>query len=399
MIIQRQDYIEKIKPFINKHIIKVLIGTRRSGKSTMLKQIIDLLLNDGIPQENIVWINFELSDYFEITDIEKLEEYISCQIENVVGKIYLFFDEIQVVPQWEKLINSYFAKENFDIYITGSNSKLLSGEFATYLSGRYVELNIYPFSFREYIEYNGITDDFRSHFYKYLEDGGMPSTYDYGGDGKKLIIMDLYNSIVLKDIIQRNNIKNVDLLDRIMRFVMYNISQSFSANKVYKRLKQNMVNLSVNTIYNYLKFFENACLIYQVKREDLQGKKILKYDEKYYLCDLGFRQAIIGNNQRDITRVIENIVYMELLRRVYEITIGKVGDLEVDFVCKKQNKPIYIQVSYLLTNEETIEREFRPLKNILDNYPKYVVTMDDVDMSHDGIEHLNLVDFLLGDEI
>ncbi|MCI6994721.1 MAG: ATP-binding protein [Methanobrevibacter sp.] len=399
MIIQRQDYIEKIKPFINKHIIKVLIGTRRSGKSTMLKQIIDLLLNDGIPQENIVWINFELSDYFEITDIEKLEEYISCQIENVVGKIYLFFDEIQVVPQWEKLINSYFAKENFDIYITGSNSKLLSGEFATYLSGRYVELNIYPFSFREYIEYNGITDDFRSHFYKYLEDGGMPSTYDYGGDGKKLIIMDLYNSIVLKDIIQRNNIKNVDLLDRIMRFVMYNISQSFSANKVYKRLKQNMVNLSVNTIYNYLKFFENACLIYQVKREDLQGKKILKYDEKYYLCDLGFRQAIIGNNQRDITRVIENIVYMELLRRGYEITIGKVGDLEVDFVCKKQNKPIYIQVSYLLTNEETIEREFRPLKNILDNYPKYVVTMDDVDMSHDGIEHLNLVDFLLGDEI
>lgn len=399
MIIQRQDYIEKIKPFINKHIIKVLIGTRRSGKSTMLKQIIDLLLNDGIPQENIVWINFELSDYFEITDIEKLEEYISCQIENVVGKIYLFFDEIQVVPQWEKLINSYFAKENFDIYITGSNSKLLSGEFATYLSGRYVELNIYPFSFREYIEYNGITDDFRSHFYKYLEDGGMPSTYDYGGDGKKLIIMDLYNSIVLKDIIQRNNIKNVDLLDRIIRFVMYNISQSFSANKVYKRLKQNMVNLSVNTIYNYLKFFENACLIYQVKREDLQRKKILKYDEKYYLCDLGFRQAIIGNNQRDITRVIENIVYMELLRRGYEITIGKVGDLEVDFVCKKQNKPIYIQVSYLLTNEETIEREFRPLKNILDNYPKYVVTMDDVDMSHDGIEHLNLVDFLLGDEI
>jgi hypothetical protein len=399
MIIQRQDYIEKIKPFINKHIIKVLIGTRRSGKSTILKQIIDSLLNEGIPQENIVWINFELSDYFEITDIKKLEDYISGQIENVDGRIYLFFDEIQVVSQWEKLINSYFAKENFDIYITGSNSKLLSGEFATYLSGRYVELNIYPFSFQEYIEYNEITDDFKSHFYKYLEDGGMPSTYDYRGDDKKLVIMDLYNSIVLKDIIQRNNVKNVDLLDRIMRFVMYNIGQLFSANKVYKRLKQDMVNLSVNTIYNYLKFFENACLIYQVKREDLQGKKILKHDEKYYLCDLGFRQAIIGNNQRDITRVIENIVYMELLRRGYEITIGKVDNLEVDFVCKKQNRPIYIQVSYLLASEETIEREFKPLKNISDNYPKYVITMDDVDMSHEGIEHLNLVDFLLGDEI
>lgn len=399
MIIQRQDYIEKIKPFINKHIIKVLIGTRRCGKSTILKQIIDSLLTDGIPQENIVWINFELSDYFEITDIKKLEDYISWQIENVDGRIYLFFDEIQVVSQWEKLINSYFAKENFDIYITGSNSKLLSGEFATYLSGRYVELNIYPFSFREYIRYYGITEDFKYHFYKYLEDGGMPSTYDYRGDDKKLVIMDLYNSIVLKDIIQRNNVKNVDLLDRIMRFVMYNIGQPFSPNKVYKRLKQDMVNLSVNTIYNYLKFFENACLIYQVKREDLQGKKILRYDEKYYLCDLGFRQALIGNNQRDITRVIENIVYMELLRRGYEITIGKVSNLEVDFVCKKQNKPIYIQVSYLLASEETIEREFKPLKNISDNYPKYVISMDEADMSHEGIEHLNLVDFLLGDEI
>lgn len=399
MIIQRQDYIEKIKPFINNHIIKVLIGTRRSGKSTILKQIIDSLLNDGIPQENIVWINFELSDYFEITDIKKLEDYISCQIENVEGRIYLFFDEIQVIPQWEKLINSYFAKEIFDIYITGSNSKLLSGEFATYLSGRYVELNIYPFSFQEYIEYHEISDDYKSHFYNYLEDGGMPSTYNYKGDDKNLVIMDLYNSIVLKDIIQRNNVKNVDLLDRIIRFVMYNIGQVFSANKIYKRLKQDMVNLSVNTIYKYLKFFENACLIYQVKREDLQGKKILQYDEKYYLSDLGFRQAIIGNNQRDITRVIENIVYIELLRRGYEITIGKVDTLEVDFVCKKQNKPIYIQVSYLLASEETIEREFKPLKNISDNYPKYVITMDNLDMSHEGIRHLNLLDFLLGDEI
>ena len=399
MIIQRQDYIEKIKPFINNHIIKVLIGTRRSGKSTILKQIIDSLLNDGIPQENIVWINFELSDYFEITDIKKLEDYISCQIENVEGRIYLFFDEIQVIPQWEKLINSYFAKEIFDIYITGSNSKLLSGEFATYLSGRYVELNIYPFSFQEYIEYHEISDDYKSHFYNYLEDGGMPSTYNYKGDDKNLVIMDLYNSIVLKDIIQRNNVKNVDLLDRIIRFVMYNIGQVFSANKIYKRLKQDMVNLSVNTIYKYLKFFENACLIYQVKREDLQGKKILQYDEKYYLSDLGFRQAIIGNNQRDITRVIENIVYIELLRRGYEITIGKVDNLEVDFVWKKQNKPIYIQVSYLLASEETIEREFKPLKNISDNYPKYVITMDDLDMSHEGIRHLNLLDFLLGDEI
>ena len=205
--------------------------------------------------------------------------------------------------------------------------------------------------------------------------------------------------MVLKDIIQRNNVKNVDLLDRIMRFVMYNIGQPFSANKIHKRLKQDMVSLSVNTIYNYLKFFENACLIYQVKREDIQGKKILKYDEKYYLCDLGFREVIIGNNQRDITRVIENIVYMELLRRGYKITIGKVDNREVDFICIKHNRPIYIQVSYLLASEETVEREFRPLMDISDNYPKYVITMDDVNMSHDGIEHVNLVDFLVDEDL
>jgi len=399
MIIQRKDYIDKINHFVNKHIIKVLIGARRSGKSTILKQIIDSLIKQGIPEENIVWMNFELSEYFEMDNIKKLEEFISTKTENIDGKIYLFFDEIQIVPQWEKLINSYFAKENYDIYITGSNSKLLSGEFATYLSGRYVELNIYPFSFKEYLDYYEIASDFKTHFYRYLEDGGMPSKFDYRGDDKRLILIDLYNSIVLKDIIQRNNVKNVDLLDRIMRFVMYNISRPFSANKIYKRLKQDMVNLSVNTIYNYLKYFENACLIYQVKREDLQGKKILKYDEKYYLCDLGFRQAIIGNNQRDITRVIENIVYLELLRRGYEITIGKVDNLEVDFVCKKQKKLIYIQVSYLLANEETIEREFKPLKNISDNYPKYVITLDDVDMSHEGIEHLNLIDFLRDNDV
>ena len=399
MIIKREDYIDKIQPFVNKHIIKVLIGARRSGKSTILKQIMDSLMDDGIPKENILWMNFELSDFFEIDSIEKLEEHISDKTENVEGSIYLFFDEIQVIPQWEKLINSYFAKERYDIYITGSNSKLLSGEFATYLSGRYVKLNIYPFSFREYLEYHEITDDFKTHFNRYLQDGGMPSTLDYQGDNKRLIMMDLYNSIVLKDIIQRNNVHNVDLLDRIMRFVMYNIGQSFSASKIHKRLKQDMQNLSVNTIYNYLKFFENACLIYQARREDLKGKKILKYEEKYYLCDLGFRQAIIGNNQRDITRVIENIVYLELLRRGYEITIGKVNKLEVDFVCRKENEPIYVQVSYLLAGEETIEREFKPLRDISDNFSKYVITMDDIDMSHDGIKHLNLIDFLMDDEI
>ena len=395
MIIERKMYLDKISPFIDKHIIKVLIGPRRCGKSTILEQTIESLINKGIPKENIVWINFELSKYFEITDIKTLEDFITKKIENTHGKIYLFFDEIQNIPQWEKLINSYFAQKNYDIYITGSNSKLLSGEFATYLSGRYVKLNIYPFSFKEYVKYFEITSDFKTHFYNYLEEGGMPSTFNYENGEKRTITRDLYDSIVLKDIIKRNNIKDVDLLERIMRFVMYNIGQTFSANKIYNRLKQDLISLSVNTIYNYLKFFENACLIYQVRREDLQGKKILKHDEKYYLSDLGFREVIIGNNKKDITRVIENIVYLELLRRGYEITIGKVDNLEVDFVCKKDGEIIYIQVSYILASEETVEREFKPLKKIEDNYPKYVITLDDINMSHDGIKHLNLIDFLL----
>ena len=399
MIIERKMYLDKINPFINKHIIKVLIGTRRCGKSTILEQLINSLINKGIPKENIVWINFELSKYFEITDIKKLEDFITKKIENTSGKIYLFFDEIQNIPQWEKLINSYFTQKNYDIYITGSNSKLLSGELATYLSGRYVKLNIYPFSFKEYVEYFKIKSDFKTHFYNYLKEGGMPSTFNYENGEKKTITRDLYDSIVLKDIVSRNHVKDIDLLERIMRFVMYNIGQTFSANKIYNRLKQDLVSLSVNTIYNYLKFFKNACLIYQVKREDLQGKKILKHDEKYYLSDLGFREVIIGNNERDITRVIENIVYLELLTRGYEITIGKVDNLEVDFVCKKYGEIIYIQVSYILASEETIEREFKPLKKIEDNYPKYVITLDDINMSHDGIKHLNLIDFLLNTEL
>ena len=391
MIIERKIYLDKINPFIDKHIIKVLIGPRRCGKSTILKQIIESLINKGISKENIVYINFELS---EIRNIKSLEDFISKKIENTHGKIYLFFDEIQNIPQWEKLINSYFAQKNYDIYISRSNSKLLSEEFTSYLSGKYIKLNVYPFSFKEYINYHKIDSDFKTHFYNYLEYGGMPSTFNCEKNEKETAIIDLYNSTILREIIQQNNVTDVDLLDRIMRVLMENISQPLSANKVYTNLKQDSVKLSVNTIYNYLKFFENAYLIYQVKREDLQGKKILKHNEKYYLSDLGLQQAII-DNKKDITRVIENIVYLELLTRGYEITIGKVDNLEVDFVCKKDGEIIYIQVSYILASEETIEREFKPLKKIGDNYPKYVITLDDINMSHDGIKHLNLIDFLL----
>ena len=379
MIIKRNMYLDKINPFIDKHIIKVLTGPMRCGKSTILKQIIDSLINKGTPKENIVLIDFEVSN---LRDIKTLEDFITKKIENTTGKIYLFFDEIQSIPQWERLINSYFAKKNYDIYITGSNRQLLSGEYATCLSGRYVKINIYPFSFKEYVKYNKINSDFETHFYNYLEAGGMASTLNC----EKTSIIDLYNSTVLREIIQRNNVNDVDLINKIMKVVMENINEAIKRNKIYTTLKQDLGKLSINTVYNYLNFLENAYLIYSVKYN--------KNTRKYYLSDLGLRQTMI-NSKKDIRKLIENIVYLELLTRDYEITIGK----DCDFVCKKYEKTIYIQVSYLLASEETIEREFKPLKKIEDNYPKYVITLDDINMSHTGIKHLNLIDFLLNTEL
>lgn len=440
-MIKREEYINNIKPFINKNIIKVLTGIRRSGKSTMLKLIMDELLKEGIPEENIILINFELKEYFNIKSVSQLDDLIQDLIQDNSAKTYLFFDEIQEVKDWEKLINSYFAESKFDIYITGSNSKLLSGELATYLAGRYVQFNIFPFSFKEYLMYieennndniinnvhmdntinniavnnnsnaNNVRDNAfeennlfnkfytKELFNEYLKFGGMPFSLIFGEVEKIQYLTDLYNSIVLKDIIQRHQIRDIDLLNRIFIFIMENIGQLVSVNNIVKYLKKDKIVVSINTIYNYLSYFEEACLVFKVPRENLKGKKLLNHIEKFYLVDLGFRESICGNNNEDIGQVIENIVYMELLRRGFTVNIGKIGDKEVDFVCRKQGKPIYVQVSYILANEYTVDREFTPLLNIKDNFPKYLISMDEFDMSRDGIKHINLIDFLLGDLI
>ncbi|MEA4957928.1 hypothetical protein SDC9_37515 [bioreactor metagenome] len=422
-MIKRDLYLNKIRPFKNKQIIKVLTGIRRCGKSTILEQIVDELKKDGVKEENIILINFELEEYFNIRNIDQLSNHINKLVKNNHEKKYLFFDEIQNVKNWEKLINSYLAKKQFDIYITGSNAKLLSGELATYLSGRYIEIKIYPFSFSEFLKYKNLQNEkynqknknkdlkhkniekykreykIKDLFYEYLKFGAMPSTLAFEDNEKIKLFHDLYNSIILKDVVQRNEVRDIDLLDRIVRYIMANVGQLFSANSIVKYLKKDKVKISTKTIYNYLSYLEDACLINKVRREDLIGKKLLNYIEKFYVVDLGFRQVLFGNNEGDIGQSLENIVYNELIRRDYNVTIGKFRDKEVDFVCKKNNQTVYIQVSYILADKTTIKREFDPLIKIKDNYPKYVITMDEVDMSRSGIKHINVIDFLKGDII
>ncbi|KIR02713.1 ATPase [Lachnospiraceae bacterium TWA4] len=402
-MIKREQYMNRIRPFIGNDLIKVLTGIRRSGKSVMLELIKEELVESGISSSNFISINFEDMRYLNLLDAKSLHEEILKQTASMTGKIYLFFDEIQEVKDWEKCINSFRISLDCDIYITGSNAKLLSSELATYLGGRYVEFVIYPFSFLEFLTlYRTIEPtctDIQA-FQKYLVFGGMPylSNLQYKEDPCHQYLSDLFDSVQLKDIIKRNQIRNVDLLERIIYYIISNIGNTFSASSLSKFLKSERRTVSIETILNYIKYCCDAYLFYQVKREDLQGKQILASNEKYYMADHGIREAIIGGNQRDINLVLENIVYMELLRHGYAVTVGKSGTKEVDFVCTKRNEKLYIQVSYLLADEQTIQREFGVYDSIKDNFPKYVVTMDELDMSQNGIKHRNIRDFLLADE-
>ena len=403
LMIKREAYMRQIRPFINTDLIKVLTGFRRSGKSVMLELIQEELLKTGVKEEQCISINFENMKNAHLLDAISLHDEILRRIESIEGKVYLFFDEIQEVVHWEKCINSLRVELDCDIYITGSNAKLLSGELATYLAGRYVEFVIYPFSFQEFIElYHTIYPEEanRQCFHKYLMFGGMPylANLRYDNNANQQFLRDLFNSVELKDIIKRNKIRDVDILERIIAYVTLNIGTSFSAFSISKYLKSEGRSISSETIMNYLKACMDAFMFYQVKREDLQGKKILTVNEKYYVVDHGIREAVFGNNQKDIQLVLENIVYMELLRRGYTVFVGKIDNQEIDFVCHKQNDKIYIQVSYLLASEETIAREFGVLDKVQDNYPKYVISMDEFDMSRNGIKHKNIIDFLLEPE-
>jgi len=399
---KRELYIEKIKPFIDKNIIKVLTGIRRSGKSVMLKLIMEELKQNKIDEKQFININFENLINRELTTADKLHEYILKKASEIKKKCYIFLDEIQEVKDWEKCINSLRVNEeyDFDIYITGSNAKLLSGELSTYLAGRYVEFVIYPFSFKEFLEtLKSIQQDVstREAFQKYVKFGGMPFLYNLAFEEEASLqyLKDIYSSIILKDITQKNKIRDTDLLERVISYLIMNVGNNFSATSISKFFKSENRKVSVETILNYIKAAEESFLIYRVSRDDLIGKKVLNVNEKYYIADHGMREAILGSNQRDINQIFENIIYLELLRKGYNVRVGKVDNLEVDFVCTKGNEKIYVQVAYLLASSETIEREFTSLEKIDDNYPKYVISMDEFDMSRNGIKHINIIDFLM----
>lgn len=392
----RQAYLERFIPFIDKDVVKIITGIRRSGKSTLMGQVRNLLVERGVPDNQIIAINFEDIRHRSKT-VEALHEEILARYSD--GRLYLFFDEIQELTSWEKLISSLRITIDSDIYLTGSNSKLLSGELATHLAGRYVEISIFPFSFQEIITLRDIkkyseTEQAFRHFIRF---GGFPFIHRNQLDARAALdyLEDLYNSIILKDIVHRYGIRDVALFEKIMQYLMENMGNTFSSNYLIKYLKQERRSISNETIYNYIAYAEESLLLNRVGREEIKGKALLKFQEKLYLTDHGFREGMFGSNQRDINRVLENIVYMELQRRGYKVHIGKVGDREIDFTAGKSNEKAYFQVAYLLADASVIEREFRVYRSIPDNYPKFVLSMDQNDFSQEGIIHRNIIDWLL----
>lgn len=401
-MIKRESYMARIRPFIDGDLIKVLTGIRRSGKSVMLELIKDELRARGVTEEQLVAFNFEDMRNAQLCTAEALHDELVRRAASIKGKIYFFFDEIQEVERWERCVNSLRVEMDCDIYITGSNAKLLSGELATYLAGRYVEFIIYPFSFSEFLAlYHSVEPDAdtRTGFDRYLTFGGMPylANLRFDETACRQYLRDLFNSVELKDIVKRNNVRDVDMLERIIAYVTANIGTTFSSTAISKYLKNEGRRVSPETVLNYLKACSDAFLFYQVRRQDLQGKKILTVNEKYYVADHGIREAVIGGNMRDINLVLENIVFMEALRRGYSVTVGKVGEREIDFVCERHGEKCYIQVAYLLAAEETVQREFDVYEHVQDNFPKYVVSLDEFDMSRNGVRHYNIRDFLLAE--
>lgn len=399
--INRPKYIEKIKQFVGKPIIKVLTGMRRVGKSTILTIIKDELLNN-VPDENKIYLNFESLEFLDIKNASTLIKYLKPLWENLNGKIYFFFDEIQLVCGWEQVINGLRVDKDCDIYITGSNSTLISGDLATLLAGRYIEFEIQAFTFSEFIEvFKDMNLSKEDLFDKFIKLGGMPflKYFDLDEIPSFKYLSDVYNTVLVKDVLEYNKIRDVDIFNRILSYVIENIGHTFSASSIKKYFINENRNVSVDTILNYLEYCKQAFIIKKVPRYDAAGKKILKVEEKYYLTDHGFRQARGFSNTKDIERTLENIVYIELISRGYDVKIGKVKDKEIDFIAKKGDQLHYYQVSYIMGDETTREREFGVYKLIEDNFPKYVLTMDSIDFSQEGIIHKNIIDFLLEDTL
>lgn len=399
-MIKREKYLKKIRPFYEQDLIKVITGIRRCGKSVILNQIMDELRQSGVKDEQIIYINFEFADYIDINDAKKFNDFIEKKLINK-NKYYVFFDEIQNVDRWEKVVNSLKAKynENISIFITGSNSDLLSGELATHIAGRYVSFKIYPFTFDEVCELKDIKDkdkyELERTFDDYIIWGGMPQRFLMNDELQiKTYLSDVYNSIVVKDIIERFKIKDLDLFNKILTFIMTTPSQTFSADSLTKYLLNENIDASKMTVYNYLEYMCRAILINKADRFDVRGKRILNGKYKYYLTDLGLGQIINNERKRQMGAYLENIVFNELISRGYDVKVGSLDSGEIDFIATRFEEKEYYQVTFHLS-DDIIEREFGVYKNIQDNYPKYVISCDTFDFSQNGIIHKNIIDFLL----
>lgn len=399
-MIIREAYISQIVPLIDKNLIKVLTGVRRSGKTVLLSQIQDYLLKNGRSKSQIINISLESKKNKKFKDGDVLYEYLISACEKLNAKAYIFLDEIQVVSGWEEVVSSLLVDIDCDVYITGSNSKLLSGELATLIAGRYIQIHVYPFTLSEakqMLEQNGKFKSDEVLFQDYLKYGGLPMRFSLEEISLEAYLSDTYDAIVVKDIIQRNNIKDTNLLNMILAFLMDNIANPFSARSIVAALKQEGINTTVETVIAYIDYIKKAMVVYSAQRYDIKGKKLLTTNEKYYTVDLGLRNCVKASGEIDYNKLYENIVYLELLYRGYDVKVGKTDDYEIDFVAYKGSGTLYVQVCYLLASTETVEREFGNLERIKDNYPKYVISGDLPDFSRNGIKHYNIIKFLLNE--
>lgn len=401
---RRNLYLKKIIPFVNKPVIKVITGMRRVGKSCLLKLIIETLsAQKSIGPGQILYINKESLDYDFIKDYKDLHNYVKASFKSVEGSKHLLVDEIQEIHNWEKAISSLFSEGDIDIFLAGSNAHLLSSEIATLISGRFVEFPVYTLSFEEFLLFRGKDKkDVNTEFPTYLKFGGLPAIHHFDFDEEVVYqyISSLYNTILLKDVIKRNNVRNVHLLENITRYVFDNVGNIFSAKKISDYVKSQKMKVGTETIQNYISYILSTFALHKVARYDIKGKRILEIHEKYYLGDIGMRHALLGYKAADISGVLENIIYLELKRRGYQTYVGKFGNREIDFIAEKENRKMYIQVAYMLSSPETVEREFSALRSIKDNYPKYVISMDTVfGNDFEGIRRINLIEFLLNPKI
>lgn len=398
----RKLYERHLRPWIDKPVIKIITGMRRVGKSYLLRQLMDELRSMGVPEGNLHFVDKESVEYDAIANYRDLVDYLKRRTAKTGGTHYLLVDEVQEIEGWEKAVNSYLKEGHWDIYLTGSNAHLLSSELATYLAGRYVEIPVYPLSLPEFLQFNGWSEaEAQQRFPTYLRYGGFPAIHQFvqSEDTIYQYINSLYDTIVLKDIVSRHSIRNVPLFQNISRFVFDNIGNTFSAKAVADYLKSQRLSITIDTVQNYLGFLTETFALNQVKRYDIRGKRNLEIHEKYYLGDIGLRNAVLGYGESAINGLLENLVYLELRRRGYQVAIGKYGEAEIDFIATKEREKRYYQVAYLLASEDTIRREFGVLEAVPDNYPKTVLSMDTLGPDNrEGIRWRNLVLFLMGKE-